>query len=251
MEQSQWDEYASTYHKYIISPFQTKVVNPLFSDISRLPGTQELVVADIGTGIGDLLPFLSDKFKEVHAIDFSEKMLETARQKHGERKNILFEQADIRELGKLGLKLDIAIASNSILHPHFEDVNRTLQEIRQSLNDGGLFIGIFPSMEALLYNFMLVYEREFQKSRDEKKAQEATRRIVEQRKYDFIRCLYDDHHEQQKFYYEFELKTRLKQAGFKNIRFKRVLYPWGEQSGAYEDFVGMDEMWDWYVLASK
>ena len=250
MEQQAWDEYAATYHENIISPFQERVKNPLVADLERL-GTNNLVVADIGCGIGDFLPFLAQQFRDVHAIDFSEQMLVQASQRQQALKNVTFHQADMRELTSIGAKFDVAIAVNSVLHPNPDDVQRSLEEIRGCLNDDGLFLGIFPSMESVLYNFSLVYDREFSKEASEERALRQTKRICERRKYNFITGVYEDGSDRQKFYYEFELGMRLRRAGFKNIKFKKVLYPWGAESGDYEDFHGMPEMWDWYVTAKK
>jgi len=253
MEKKEWDSYADAedYHSTIISPFQEGVVNPIFSDIEQINEAHEKTAADIGTGRGDFLPFLAEKFKHVHAIDFSKKMLERAKEKHSGHSNITFRQHDIRKLTSLNLNLDIAVAVNSVLHPCFEDVNKSFREIHSSLNKGGMFIGIFPSMEAVLHHSMLVYEREYRKHKDEKKALANTRRIVEKSKYNFITASYEDDGEKQKFYYRFELDNRLRQAGFKDVTFKKVEYPWGEQSGDYEAFHGRPGIWDWYVAARK
>ncbi len=251
MEREEWDSYADDYHRFIISPLQSKIDNPLFGEIDRLAKAGKRTVMDLGTGIGDLLPRLAARFPEIHAVDFSRRMLETAKERHGHHGNIVFSQADMRELSKLQVRPDVIIAVNSVLLPSFRDVNDALAEIHATLGEEGVFIGIFPSMESVLYNCMLVYEREYGKFGDEKQALRSTRRIVERRKYNFITCVYEDNEERQKFFYEFELRHRLASAGFKNVHLKKVHYPWGEQSGDYEDFHGMPEMWDWYVTATK
>lgn len=55
----------------------------------------------------------------------------------------------------------------------------------------------------------------------------------------------------QKFYYDFELKVRLKNAGFRSIRFSRVFYPWQEGISDYAMFKGRPKMRDWFVSAEK
>lgn len=251
MENEKWDLYAGEYHDNIISPFQDNVQNPLKTEI-EIKDTKELTVADIGCGIGDLVPFLSEQFRHVYAIDFSQKMLEKTQERHAALTNVTFRQADMRELTSLGVTFDVAVAVNSVLLPNPLDVQRSFEQIHASINPGGLFLGIFPAMESVLYNASLVYDRELKKWGDEEKAMKETRRIVEGKKFNFITATFEDKKdEKQKFYYEFELRNRLSQAGFKNIEFKKVLYPWGKESGGYEDFFGMPEMWDWYVTARK
>jgi len=245
MEHRQWDKCADDYHSMTISPFHPKAKNPIFRDIQAL---SPKIVGDIGTGRGDLLPFLSKVAKKVYAIDFSAKMLKIAKDKAAN--NIYFRRYDMRKLAKLGLKLDLAVAANSILHPATKDVRKTFEQISVSLKRNGVFIGIFPSMESVLYSFNLVFERESEKYDDEY-AMKKTKAIVERDKYSIIDGIYDDDGDRQKFYYKYELRQRLKDAGFKSVRFKKVIYPWGEASGDYEQFPGRQEMWDWYVIASK
>jgi len=245
MERKQWDQCAKDYHSMTISPFHPKAKNPIYKDIKAL-GPK--IVADIGTGRGDLLPFLSKISKKVYAIDFSGSMLKIANKKAAN--NIYFRQYDIRKLSKLRLKLDLAIAANSILHPDSDDIRASFSQIYDSLNDGGSFIGIFPSMESVIYSFNLVFDRESEKYDDEY-APKKTKAIVERDKYSLINGIYDDDGDRQKFYYKHELKQKLKDAGFSKIRFKKVVYPWGEASGDYEQFPGHQEMWDWYIIASK
>jgi SAM-dependent methyltransferase len=250
MESHQWDDYVHKYHELIVSPLQDGVQNPLYRELGKISDSRSLTVADLGTGRGDLLPILSERFKQVVAIDFSEEMLTLAREKYKTLPNVTFICADMRELTKHGLTFDIAIAVNSMLHTDPRQIHKTFQEIFNSLQEGGLFLGVFPAAEAIVHYAMLVNERELARTDDEQKAYERMRRIVERRKYCLLRGIYDDDGERQKLYYRFELGNRLRDAGFKYVRIRRVLYPWGLQ-GDYEAFPDKPPMWDWFVVAEK
>ncbi len=249
MERHQWDNYAQEYHTHIISPLRERVRNPLYADLLKIPSPERLTVADIGTGRGDLIPRLAQRFGHVVAIDFSRKMLDEARRLQGARRNVSFVQHDTRELARSGLTFDVAIAVNSVLHPCSRDVNASLSQIHASLREGGVFLGIFPAMEAVLYYFTLVYERELARHPDEKAALRSACRIAQRNRYDIMGGVYDDG-ERQKLYYEFELRARLADAGFRNVVIKRVRYAWKDVE-SYEDFSGRPELWDWYVRARK
>ncbi|MBW2968178.1 class I SAM-dependent methyltransferase [Candidatus Woesearchaeota archaeon] len=246
MKAAQWDKYAKEYHKHIISPFSENVRNPLYDDIKRLPKTR--VIADLGTGCGPLLPRLA-RFRKVYAIDFSRKMLEQAKKKAPKNTTLL--RQDLKHLSKLSISYDVAIAVNSVLHPDMFTVDTILKEIYDNLSRRGRLLAVFPSMESVLYQFQLVYRSELRRWDDSAKALTNTRRLVELRKYDMIRSTYTDGREVQKFYYRFELRQILKKAGFSDIKFSKVFYPWGRTSGDYIDFHGKPEMWDWYVTARK
>jgi trans-aconitate methyltransferase len=79
MDAQTWDQLSTTYFEEISSPFEQEVVNPLLTFLDALPGRDDLTVADLGCGIGNLLPFLAERFGKVVAVDFSSGMLRQAR----------------------------------------------------------------------------------------------------------------------------------------------------------------------------
>ncbi|MBI3804602.1 MAG: class I SAM-dependent methyltransferase [Nitrospirae bacterium] len=248
MDIRDWDQIAGRYNEEIISPFQEGVVNPLFEEILALPAKAGKRVADLGCGTGPLLPFLSQHFGQVAAVDFSPKMLEAAR-KRTQAKNISFHRSSLTDLSPFYNQFDIAVAVNSILFPSSKSIDTILSEIQKALLPEGVLMAIFPSMEVILYQGALIFDREIEKIGDEEKALSAAKRILERRKFDFISGIYDDHGLKQKFFYEFEIKHRLKKSGFKNIRIKKVLYPWGGQIGGFEHFHDQPRLWDWFITA--
>ncbi len=250
MKPSDWDALVDEYHKHIISPFQPGVKNPLFRKLGAIKNKEKKTVADIGCGRGCILDRLAKQFKKVYAIDFSSKMIKTAKQRNVS-KNIAYVKKDMRNLSAYYKKFDVVIAINSVLLPKIKDVKRSLLSIQGTLKKGGKFFGIFPSMNAVLYQGFLILEDQLKKHKEEKIALEETKRILERKKYGFIKGIYDDDGEMQKFYYDFALEIRLRDAGFKNIKISKVKYPWGTATGDYEDFPGMPEMWDWFVEAER
>jgi ubiquinone/menaquinone biosynthesis C-methylase UbiE len=250
MDEKDWDALAENYHDHVISPFQEGVINPLFDAIREIQDREPMTVADLGCGTGPLLSFLSKHFKAVIAVDFSEKMLEKAKE-NCSAKNVTFIKSDLSDLSQLEGRIDVAVSINAILLPSVRLVDAILMEIHRSLKPDGRFMGIFPSLEAVLYQSTLIYDRELGKYEDETDALNQTKRILEKNKFDFIAGTYDDHGQKQKFYYDFEIRLRLKKAGFKNIRLKKVLYPWGGDVSGYEDFFGQPRMWDWFVIANR
>jgi ubiquinone/menaquinone biosynthesis C-methylase UbiE len=251
MEKAEWDWYSDDYHSYIISPLQENVQNPIFYDIKKMKGREKMVCADVGCGPGDLLPVLSSNFKKVHAFDFSDKMISLAKKNNAGPGNISFGRADMRMLSKTGMRFDVIFAINSILHSKTADVRKALAEIYKSIKPAGQLIGIFPSMESVIYNHKLVLEQELRQAEDKKTALKNMRRRVEERKYNYVTGVYDDCSERQKFFYRFEIIQELSRAGFVDIKIDKVRYPWGEETGDFEDFEGNPEMWDWYIRARK
>jgi len=245
-----WDQIAADYPEHIVSPFDPGTENPLFDVLASVEDARHKTVADLGCGVGTLVPFLSTHFGRVIAADFSPEMLRRARRKR-RAKNVSFRCANLADLSEFRSSFDIAVAANSVLAPSPRRVNRILRQIRLALKPGGLFVGIFPAMDSVLYHAMLVIERENAEHDSESTALRHARRVCEQRKYDFVQGVFDDNGDRQKHYYRFELRHRLRVAGFTRLRFRKVRYPWDESVSGFEQFPGQPKLWDWLVRADR
>jgi len=114
MDAQAWDRIAGAYFDEISTPFQAEVVNPLLDYLDGLPGREELAIADLGCGIGNLLPFLAERFKTVVAVDFSTNMLRTA-QENCTHENVQFCRQSLTDLsvfqGQFDLVVTVALGS--------------------------------------------------------------------------------------------------------------------------------------------
>lgn len=250
MEAKQWDRIARNYHDEVISPFQEGVRNPLPEALRRLRGARRLDIVEFGCGTGALLPLLSSRFRQVTAVDFSEGMLAEAR-KQPVGSNVEFLCQDLRDLSALRARFDVAVVVNAVLAPDPRDVNTILGEIFESLRPGGRLYGVFPAMEPVLYQAMLIFEEEIGEVGEQKRALSRTRRRLERSRFNFELGVYDDGGLQQKFFYNFEITYRLKRTGFRDVRLGKVLYPWDPEQIGYEMFPGRPPMWDWFVRARR
>ncbi len=250
MDAQAWDAISQDYLASIVSPFDHDISNPLFNELLALDGAPRKTVGDLGCGTGPLLPFLAEHFGRVVAVDFSAGMLRRARARTRAR-NIRFRRADLTDLSEFEGALDVAVAVNSVLAPSPRDVNRILAEVRATLRPGGTFLGVFPSMDSVLYHAMLVLDRECSEHESDDTAMRHTRRVCERRKYDFLAGVFDDDGDRQKHYYEFELRHRLHEAGFRGLRFRKVRYPWDDSVSGFECFPGKPKLWDWLVRAER
>ncbi|MFH0929464.1 MAG: class I SAM-dependent methyltransferase [Candidatus Aenigmatarchaeota archaeon] len=250
MNRCDWDRRAKNYHEEVVSPFQKGVSNPLFKKLKGIKNMRRKTVADIGCGRGEILDYLASDFKKVYGIDFSPKMLRIAERKNS-RKNIEFVLGDMKNLEEFRESFDVVISANSVLFPDLRSIRKSLKSINSTIKKGGIFFGIFPSMGSILYQGILIMDEQFKSCSDEKRVLAKTNRILERRKYDFVKGIYDDDGCRQKFYYNFELRLRLKNAGFKNIKISKVLYPWKKGISDHVIFAGKPKMWDWFVSAKK
>ena len=242
-----WDRVADDYFNEIVSPFHTGVPRPLLRALDAVPHADGKTVADLGCGIGTLLPALAARYRRVLAVDFSPAMLARARAACRAR-HVTFHRADLAELSSFSGQLDVAVTVNAVLTPDADRLDRVFAGLHASLRPGGRLIGVFPAMETIVYQGFLIHERE-RRRHDATRARLRTSRILERGKYDFVHGTYSEGPRTQKFFYAFELQHRLRRAGFRRVRLGRVLYPWGDVLGGYESFPGEPPMWDWLVQA--
>ena len=245
MDAQVWDRIASAYFDEINTPFQAEVVNPLLDYLDRLPGQEELTIADLGCGIGNLLPFLAERFKTVVAVDFSPNMLRAA-QENCTHENVQFCRQSLSDLSVFQGQFDVAVTVNSVLAPSLDVVDQILREVASTLKPGGILAGIFPSMESVLYEGGLILDWERAKTDNEEQALRRAERKAKRSCYDFIAGLYTEGEDRQKFYYSFELRRRLQKAGFRGLQFGKVLYPWHGEDGDVR-FSSEPRLWDWFV----
>jgi len=240
-----WDRVAADYFGEIVSPLEAGVPRPLLRALDAVRGAEGKTAGDLGCGIGTLLPTLANRFGRVLAIDFSSAMLARARAACPDR-HVSVHRADLADLRKFRARLDVAVSVNAVLTPDTERLDRIFDGLRAVLRPGGVLLGIFPAMEPVLYQGFLIHERE-RRTHEPLRARRRTSRILERGKYDFVHGTYREGPRAQKFFYGFELRHRLRRAGFRRVRLGRVTYRWGAAVGGYESFPGEPPMWDWLV----
>src|SRR3989338_4103373 len=248
-----WNKIAKSYSDNILGPFSEGISNPIFWYIdNKIENVNSKSVIDIGTGVGNFLPHLSEKFQKVVGIDISLKMIEKAKELTKDMKNIFLHVKDARDLSEFHNQFDVVIAVNSILMPNIIDINKMFKELHDVLKDDGILLGTFPTMDAVLLMGLLGMEKVIEEGGDHNLAIEKAKKIMSFEDCDFVLGTYNYDGLVQKHYYRFELKYRLKKAGFKNIKLRKIFYPW-EDYGEERllEIKNKNKPWDLFVFAKK
>jgi SAM-dependent methyltransferase len=239
-----WDRVAPEYFSEVASPLRSGVPRPLLRALDAVPARLRGTVADLGCGLGLLLPALADRFHRVLAIDFSRAMLARARAGSAGRA-VTCHRADLADLSAFRRRLDVAVTVNAVLTPDPDRLERVFASIHDAIQPRGWLIGVFPAMEAVLYQGYLIHERE-RRRHEAESARRRTSRLIEAGRYDFVHATYSEAERTQKFFYAFELRHRLRRAGFSRVRIGRLVHPWADVG---ERFPGEPAIWDWLVQA--
>ncbi len=249
-----WNSIAFEYESKELSPLSPKVKNPVFGFIEGLNSNDYQKVADLGCGTGVFLGFLSLHFKEVWGIDWSRNMLHIAKKKNRDLQNVHLKKLDIRNLRTFYGYFDAVFSINSIIASDISVDQEIVKEIHKVLRVNGLFVAIFPSFDAVMYQRRLTYTSHIKRGLNwEEALQKTDEQFVKRNKMNFTKGTYaDDGIHEQKFFTENEIHSLLQNSGFRSIITEKVLYPWLlSKKHGYGYFPGEPEIWDWFCVARK
>jgi SAM-dependent methyltransferase len=246
-----WSRHAARYDELFLDPYAPNVENPLWSALAAISDSERKSVADLGCGTGPLLPYLAEHFGQVIALDFAPAMLERARQRLGASAadKVIFLERPIYDLDDFAGRVDVAVATNSLVMPDVRLIDRSLRSIRACLKPGGQFLGIVPSIDAISYHLMLLMDQAIDQGLAPDEAEKFANLNVERRRYDFVFGKFRFQGINQKFWRPFELEYRLKKAGFTNLTLQQVLYPWDDGPTGEDDLADFPRSWDWFFQA--
>jgi SAM-dependent methyltransferase len=246
----QWSRHAVRYDELFLDAFDPEVENPLLGRLARIPDAERKTVADLGCGIGRLLPYLVGRFGRVIALDFAPAMIEHAQRRLGpDAARVTFATRVMHELDDYAGQIDVAVAVNSLVMPDVRVIDQTLRAIRASLRQDGLFVGVVPSMDAIHYHTMLLMDKALDRGQTPEKAEQLAAFHAEHHSYEFAFGRFSFQGLRQKFWQPFEIRHRMTKAGFASVELDQVLYPWDESMAGSEELAEYPRSWDWSFLA--
>lgn len=244
-----WSQVADGYELEFIDPWLPDTDNPLPITLEQL-ANKEQIVADLGCGIGPLLPLLSKNFQKVYAVDFAPEMLRRAREACPDLDNVEFVQTSLTSLDLIPEPIHVGVAVNSLVLPHPTDLKNCLSSVYDRLLPGGTFLGIVPAMDAVHYHTMLLVDRALERGMP---LDAAKKNAWDQNELDFYDLGFGEFRYRdlvQHFWHPFEVEHRLRQAGFIRIQTKKVILSWS-QFAQQQDLKQYPPPWDWFFLAKK
>jgi SAM-dependent methyltransferase len=243
-----WSAAASRYEQEFVDPYHDGVRNPLPAALEALAQSGARTVADLGCGIGPLLPTLARLFARVLAIDFAPGMLQRARQRVAGLGHVEFFQRDLTDLADLAGMADVAVAVNSLVLPDPAQLECALRQAHEVLKPGGVLLGIVPAMDAVHYHTMLLVDRARRSGMPIDKARQNAAQHGEHALYDFAFGQFRYLGLEQHFWQPFEVRYRLRRAGFRRVRLRKVRLAW-EQFACAAELARYPPLWDWFFRA--
>jgi SAM-dependent methyltransferase len=245
-----WSRAAATYEQDFIDPYLPGVRNPLPRALEASADPRHGTVADLGCGVGPLLPTLAKLFRRVIAVDFADGMLKRAREHCRGLANVEFLLRPFTDLAPLAGRADVAVAVNSLVLPDVAELEAALRSIHTALRPGGRLLGVVPAMDAVHYYTMLLLDRARKAGMPADKARQNAAHHADHALYDFAFGGFRYQGLEQHFWQPFEVRYRLRRAGFRRVRLAKVHLSWGQFAGA-PDLKDQPPPWDWFFQAEK
>jgi SAM-dependent methyltransferase len=240
-----WSEAAARYELEFVDPYRDSSANPLLATLTAIAGAGAKTVADLGCGIGPLLPLLAARFGQVLAVDFAPGMLARARERCAGLGNVEFLESSLADLSPLAGRVDVAVAVNSLIQHDLDVLEQVLRAVRAALRPGGIFLGIVPAMDAVHYHTMLLVDRARRTGMPQDKARDNAARHGEHAMYGFAFGDFSYLGLEQHFWQPFEIPYRLRRAGFRRVRKAKVHLSW-DQFACASDLRRQQPPWDWF-----
>jgi SAM-dependent methyltransferase len=243
-----WSKSAARYEDEFVDPYRRPEDNPLLDAIANVSDAAAKTVADLGCGVGPLVPTLAVHFGSVVAVDFAAGMLDRARERCAGLTNVEFMQRDLGDLAPLAGSVDVAVAVNSLVMPSVAAIEAVLRQVRSILRPGGVFFGIVPAIDAVHYQTMLLVNRALAAGMPEPAARQNAAAQAEHSLYDFAFGGFRYIGLEQHFWQPFEIGYRLRRAGFRRVRKAKVRLDLSQFACA-SDLKAYPAPWDWFFRA--
>ena len=247
-EELHWNKIAHSYEDEIFDVFKSDKDKKLAGYFKKY-GNKNKVAIDLGCGIGKAFPYLSPAFKQVLAVDISDKCLDIAA--NDQYTNIEFQKVDLTDPDLKLPQADFGFCCNVLLLPDLEKNVAIIQNAHKALKKNSAAIFIMPALDSILfYAWRLI---EWNKKEGVKPADipETEFSYFSLPKRDIFQGLIKIDGITTKHYSHPEIEVIFKDAGFKIENIDRIEYEWTTEFAEPPEWLKEPYPWDWLVEVSK
>lgn len=239
---------AAKYEEEIFSVFEEDRNKRLLQYFEKYANPAHTAI-DCGCGRGNAFPYLSPRFKKVIAVDFSEKLLETAR---------LHAPANV-ELGRTDLtkknpglpKADFAFCCNVAMFPETKKNLAIIKNVQGALKRGCNAVFVLPSLESVISKSWFTAEwfrKEGVAFEEIPRSQWADYKFGTK---SFLLGLIDINGVTTKHYLRSEIIHLFDTCGLQVVKTDKLEYDWNTEFESPPAWMQEPYPWDWLVECRK
>lgn len=246
-QRAHWNTIAPVYRDEIFDVFASDK-NGILKKYFRKYRNAKHTAFDFGCGIGKAFPYLAPHFKQVIAMDISDRCLAEARNMH--YKNLVFQRADLSDESIPLPKAHFVFCCNVIMLPDPDKNLSMFRNIKRSLRKGGTAVIIIPSMESYLFSAwrLIDWYRQEGTAPKEINPEELSGFLGDIT--DVLQGIVTINGVTTKHYTAPELQVILPRAGLKLNKLDKVTYAWSTEFSNPPPWMKEPYPWDWLVVCN-
>lgn len=250
MDEQYWEDVADDYEDTILNVFshdQHKVIRSTIREF--MPA--KAIVGDMGCGIGNGIPLLAERARDVYAIDLSPKNLGRASSRHKHLANVRYVHCDLAKQTPEVPRLNFAISVNCLISPDQKIRQAILRNIGGAMRTGAVVVIVVPSIESCLWTYQRTHQAELKKRKGSAQALRNVQTLVRQEIVSLPEGLMSMDGDKTKFYLGTELDVWLAENRFAVLRRSKLEYGWNAEFHVAPKWLAAPYPWHWLVVARK
>ena len=190
---------------------------------------KNLVLVDLGCGIGSFVRKFGNRFREIFALDYAPRLVNRARKRCANVPGVTWFATDIGRSSKLiGCRADLTVCLNVITSPNEATRDALWSSIAAVTKPSGFALIVVPSAES----------------------EKMVRKFERNPGHDLKNGVIERDGAPQKHFARGELVSTLSERGFAIKQIKRAPYPWSTE-GLRKPRLFKTNPWDWVCLVQR
>lgn len=238
-----WSELID-YDAQIRSIFTTD--NIIIEALRHFENAQTKTVADLGCGVGNSFQHLHH-FQKVYAVDYSENMLEQAKERLESNVDLIHGRIESVQLPH---PCDLTLALASVM-PESNDHFHVLMEniVRNTASDGTIMLYV-PSLESRTFAFQKHVDILVDEGRSQEEIATTIRDDIQRYQFNPLGYMLTDGGLLQKQWLKEEIEYRLARYNFRSITIEKFKLDWDKQI-KLPHLSHMPRHWNWFVTIKR
>lgn len=250
MDPSDWIKAAENYKDDVLSVFDHDHEGKIRQLIEKHASPYKLAV-DLGCGPGNFLPLLCQNFGRVHACDYSQEMLDSAR-KQATNDALTLERCDLRKGIPSCGPADFALCANTLLHPKLSPREKMWHQVSNSISPDGILVLALPSLESGLLSRHRLVEWNLQSGIPASQAHlESFEKGDPSGKHIARTGILDAGGTLTKHYLREEIDCTVARFGLTIQSCEKLTYPWTTEFHDPPEWMQAPYPWDWLIVTTK
>ncbi|MBW8038955.1 MAG: class I SAM-dependent methyltransferase [Planctomycetes bacterium] len=249
MSKDYWDSLAPSFEQSVMQIAEHDLDSTLKNQIRRVAKGRRLA-ADLGCGVGSLLPLLCQSFSKVYAVDFSSALLQEAknRLKHP---NVHFVQHNLAGDRRLPWTADVTFCVNALITARPSHRKKIGLSVFKATKKAGLSVIVVPSLESVFHTYHTIVRCNVKDGYKRHHAMRSVNRLFKTEVVSPADGIVNIGDSPTKCFMREEITTFLSDIGFEVAKIQRVQYPWHEEMTNAPSWLKAPYPWDWLVLARR